>query len=168
MFCTAGVAQPCEISAGNETGLIASALPADGTPAARFHARISARPAFKAATQNLADFTGLRNAFSRSSRCFKSGSHHRGGPRQRPRDGSLAPYRYARDIRSMSASHPKAAQPPHRNETTRCATRVITRRSKKYRYSITSSARASSVGGASRPIAFAAFKLITSSYLTGA
>jgi hypothetical protein len=25
------------------------------------------------------------------------------------------------DIRSMSASHPKAAQPPHRNETTRCA-----------------------------------------------
>src|SRR5215813_5467405 len=47
MFCTAGVAQPCEISAGKETGLIASALPADGTPAARFHARISARPAFK-------------------------------------------------------------------------------------------------------------------------
>src|SRR6516164_4606622 len=35
-------------------------------------------------------------------------------------------------------------------------------------HSITSSARASRVGGTSRPIAFAAFRLITSSYLVGA
>src|SRR5512132_597017 len=35
-------------------------------------------------------------------------------------------------------------------------------------HSITSSARASSVGGTSRPSAFAAFRLITSSYLVGA
>jgi len=35
-------------------------------------------------------------------------------------------------------------------------------------YSMTSSARASSVAGTSRPIALAAFKLITSSYFTGA
>jgi hypothetical protein len=35
-------------------------------------------------------------------------------------------------------------------------------------YSITSSARASSVGGTSRPRAFAVLRLITSSYLVGA
>src|SRR5262249_12281632 len=35
-------------------------------------------------------------------------------------------------------------------------------------YSITSSARASSVGGISRPSAFAVLRLITSSYLVGA
>jgi hypothetical protein len=34
------------------------AMPADGTLAARSHARISASPASRAATQNLADFTG--------------------------------------------------------------------------------------------------------------
>ena len=34
-------------------------------------------------------------------------------------------------------------------------------------YSITSSARASSVGGTSRPSAFAVLRLITSSYLVG-
>jgi hypothetical protein len=33
-------------------------MPADGTLAARSHARISASPASRAATQNLADFTG--------------------------------------------------------------------------------------------------------------
>src|SRR5262245_35066236 len=36
------------------------------------------------------------------------------------------------------------------------------------RHSITSSARASSVGGKSRPSALAVFRLITSSYLVGA
>ena len=35
-------------------------------------------------------------------------------------------------------------------------------------HSITSSARASTVGGTSRPSAFAVFRLITSSYLVGA
>jgi hypothetical protein len=35
-------------------------------------------------------------------------------------------------------------------------------------YSMTSSARASSVGGTSRPSALAVFRLITSSYLVGA
>jgi hypothetical protein len=39
-------------------GLFQSAIPADGTLAARSHARISASPASRAATQNLADFTG--------------------------------------------------------------------------------------------------------------
>ena len=34
-------------------------------------------------------------------------------------------------------------------------------------YSITSSARASSIGGTSRPSAFAVLRLITSSYLVG-
>jgi hypothetical protein len=39
-------------------GLFQSAMPADGTLAARSHARISASLASRAATQNLADFTG--------------------------------------------------------------------------------------------------------------
>src|SRR5215831_10429655 len=43
-----------------------------------------------------------------------------------------------------------------------------TQRSKKYRYSITSSARTSSVGGTSRPSALAVFRLMTSWNLTGA
>ena len=41
-------------------------------------------------------------------------------------------------------------------------------RSKQHHYSITSSARASSVGGISRPSALAVLRLITSSYLVGA
>jgi hypothetical protein len=41
-------------------------------------------------------------------------------------------------------------------------------RSKQHHYSITSSARASSVGGTSRPRDFAVLRLITSSYLVGA
>ena len=47
------------------------------------------------------------------------------------------------------------------------ANRVLTRRSKKHRYSITSSARASSVGGTSRPSTLAVVRLITSSNLVG-
>jgi hypothetical protein len=41
-------------------------------------------------------------------------------------------------------------------------------RSKASLYSITSSARASTVGGMSRPSAFAVLRLMTSSYLVGA
>jgi hypothetical protein len=48
------------------------------------------------------------------------------------------------------------------------ANRVLTHRSKKDRYSITSSARASSVAGTSRPIACAVLRLITNSYFAGA
>ena len=51
------------------------------------------------------------------------------------------------------------------------ALRAISRhmqRSKKHPYSITASARASNVGGTSRPIALAVFRLITSSYFVGA
>jgi hypothetical protein len=44
----------------------------------------------------------------------------------------------------------------------------VSNRSKAALYSITSSARASSVGGTSRPSACAVFKLITTSYLVGA
>ena len=66
-------------------------------------------PLSRVATQNLADFTGLRNAFSRSSRCFKWGSDHRGRPpRQRPRDGSIATDRHAGAAHAMSASPPIA------------------------------------------------------------
>jgi hypothetical protein len=42
------------------------------------------------------------------------------------------------------------------------ANRDLTRRSKKHPYSITSSARASNVGGTSRPSAFAVLRLIAS------
>src|SRR5262249_16756758 len=44
----------------------------------------------------------------------------------------------------------------------------FTHRSKQPPYSITSSARASTVGGTSRPSALAVFRLITSSYFVGA
>jgi hypothetical protein len=44
----------------------------------------------------------------------------------------------------------------------------MSNRSKVRIYSITSSARASSVGGTSRPSALAVLRLITSSYLVGA
>jgi hypothetical protein len=47
------------------------------------------------------------------------------------------------------------------------ANRVLTRCSKQHRYSITSSARASMMGGISRPIAFAVLTLITSVNLVG-
>ncbi len=47
------------------------------------------------------------------------------------------------------------------------ANRVLTRCSKHHRYSITSSARASMMGGISRPIAFAVLTLITSVNLVG-
>ena len=45
---------------------------------------------------------------------------------------------------------------------------AVSNRSKAAPYSITSSARASSVGGTSRPSALAVLRLITSSYLVGA
>src|SRR5215471_16862356 len=44
-----------------------------------------------------------------------------------------------------------------------CANRALTRRSKKHRYSITSSARASNIGGTSSGSALAVLRLITSS-----
>ena len=49
-----------------------------------------------------------------------------------------------------------------------CATSCHMHRSKQCRYSITSSARASSVGGTVRPSALAVLRLIASSYLVGA
>jgi hypothetical protein len=49
----------------------------------------------------------------------------------------------------------------------KCVRRQHMRPSKDRRYSITSSARASSVGGISRPSAFAVFKFITRSSLVG-
>ena len=49
----------------------------------------------------------------------------------------------------------------------RCANRVLTHRSKQHGYSITSSARASSEGGTSRPSALAVLRLMDSSNLVG-
>ena len=46
------------IAPGTTVGLFQSAMSADDTLAARSHARISASPASRAATQNLTDFTG--------------------------------------------------------------------------------------------------------------
>ena len=49
-----------------------------------------------------------------------------------------------------------------------CAISGLMRRSKRSAYSITSSARAISEAGSSRPRAFVVFRLITRSYLVGA
>jgi hypothetical protein len=62
---------------------------------------------------------------------------------------------------------PLATELMRRNELTRCANRDLTHCSKRDRYSITSSARASSVGGTVRPSAFAVLRLITRSNLVG-
>ena len=71
---------------------------------------------------------------------------------------SIAPDRHARDARAMSASRPIASTQWQRSETTRCANSVLTHCNKQHRYSITSSARASNVGGTSTPSALAVFK----------
>jgi len=70
----------------------------------------------------------------------------------------------AASVRSTSNSDRTGV---HRNELTRCAIRVSTRRSKKHRYSITSSARASSAEGISRPSALAALRLMASWIFVG-
>src|SRR6516162_11001475 len=63
---------------------------------------------------------------------------------------------------------PKSRQIADISECLLCAKSGHMQRNKQRAYSITSSARASSVGGTSRPSVFAAFRLITSSYLVGA
>jgi hypothetical protein len=59
------------------------------------------------------------------------------------RSGSVALDRHTRAARGMSVSPPIASELWHRSEMTRGANRVVMRRSKKDRYSITSSAQAS-------------------------
>jgi hypothetical protein len=54
-------------------------------------------------------------------------------------------------LRKMSALPPIAAKLVRRNELTRCANRVLTRCTKKHRYSMTSSTPATSLGGILRP-----------------
>ena len=75
--------------------------------------------------------------------------------------------RHAADAPAMSASPPIASELWHRSEMTRGAISDQMQRNKIRAYSITSSARASSVGGTSRPSAFAVLRLITSSNLVG-
>jgi hypothetical protein len=71
----------------------------------------------------------------------------------RDRDGSVASDRYGAGGRGMSASPPIASALWHRSEMTLRANRVITRRTKKHRYSIASSARRA--GSAARREGFA-------------
>ena len=68
----------------------------------------------------------------------------------------------------MSAVTPRPDMPSHRSEMTQRAISDNSHRSNERLYSITSSARASSDGGTSRPSALAVLRLITSSYLVGA
>src|SRR5262245_20607886 len=71
------------------------------------------------------------------------------------------------DAKAMSAL-PTKADVGQRNCDVRFVPKAdILRCGKECRYSITSSARASRVGGTSSPSAFAVFRLITSSYLVG-
>jgi hypothetical protein len=58
---------------------------------------------------------------------------------------------------------PIASEPSHRSESTRCARTRLMHRNKKNRHSITSSARAESAGGTSRPSALAVLRLIMNS-----
>jgi hypothetical protein len=88
------------------------------------------------------------------------------------RKGSFASLRRAARLRRMSAMPSIATESVRRNEPTRCAKRrpeqvQRTWWTKPCGYSITSSARASSVAGTSRPRAFAVLRLITSSNLVG-
>jgi hypothetical protein len=67
----------------------------------------------------------------------------------------------------MSALPPKAVKWQTVSVGPLCANRVVMRRSRKYGYSISSSARASKLGDTSRPSALAVGKLITNSNLVG-
>ena len=76
-------------------------------------------------------------------------------------------------ISCLGAFRPPAARARgevrHCRQPKTCTQPAVSNRSKRGdRYSITSSARASSVGGTSRPSAFAVLRLMTSSYLVGA
>jgi hypothetical protein len=84
------------------------------------------------------------------------------------RFGSIAPDRPDRDARPMSAPPPIAVKHWQRSATPLCAKRRHMHRTKDYRYSITSSAMASSLSGTVSPSALAVLRLITSSYLVGA
>src|SRR5262245_27974899 len=87
-----------------------------------------------------------------------------------PRHISTLPFTSLWLLRStvrMSASHPKATESPRSSEMTLSARKRHMHRSKQHHYSITSSARAGSVGGTSRPIAFATIRLTTRSNLVG-
>ncbi len=81
--------------------------------------------------------------------------------------GSVAPDRHARDVAAMSASHPITTELVRHNEPALRATNGPMHCSNNRDYSITSSARASSVGGIAKPIALAVVRLITSSNLVG-
>src|SRR6266478_9418754 len=83
------------------------------------------------------------------------------------RFGSISTDRYAARGRGMSASPPIATKSVRRNERSRCARKRHMHRSKRHHYSITSSAMASTLGGTSRPSAFAVLRLMTSSNLVG-
>jgi len=62
---------------------------------------------------------------------------------------------------------PKATELLRRGDPPLCAKSGLTHRSKRYRYSITSSARAISVGGTVKSSAFAVLRLTTNSNLFG-
>jgi hypothetical protein len=62
---------------------------------------------------------------------------------------------------------PKATELLRGSKMTRCANSGLLHRSKQQCYSITSSARASSVGGTVKPNAFAVLRLMTNSNLVG-
>ena len=139
MFCTAGVAPPCEISAGKETALIASALPADGTPPARFHARISARPAIKGGYAKSSRFYRTEECVLTVQPMLQMGQRP---PRQATSSATArlvigavsVRSRYSQHVRFASKGGPTAAS--QRNDAL-CHITDICSAAKKHRYAIT-------------------------------
>ena len=107
---------------------------------------------------------GNRRAGEQLDKFASSHSHRLRKPRARHRCG------FNQDIRiggGTSAMPPIATELVLRNERSRCAITRLMHCNKPQLYSITSSARASSVGGTVRPSALAVLRLMTSSIFVG-
>jgi hypothetical protein len=83
------------------------------------------------------------------------------------RVGSITSHRHASNARGMSAMPPRATKSVHRSDPPLRANRRHMHRSKDSRYSITSSAVASSLSGTARPSIRAVEALMTNSNLVG-
>jgi hypothetical protein len=149
--CSHCVVLACAYSSDVETGLPPDRLSTDRSSSANSTQGKAIRSERNISGRGGENGVGGENSIGCSSSHFAFGSSTDLGP--------AAPH-----VRSTLSSR-------HR-QTTRSgpvrANKRLMRRSKRHRYSITSSARASRAAGISRPRAFAVLRLIASSYLVGA